>query len=104
MSRQTYRAASQNYDVALSATGIRNARTLSARSLLKLFLLPRSKIPRKDGQRKHLAGHTHTAIKREYIDKLGKRHLLLCNPVGYPDENPFAEYGLKREDFLVEVE
>ena len=49
------------------------------------------------------AGHTHTAIKREYIDKLGKRHLLLCNPVGYPDENTFAEYGLKREDFVVAV-
>jgi hypothetical protein len=50
------------------------------------------------------AGHTHTAIKREYIDALGKGHLLLCNPVGYPDENPFAEHGLKREDFLEEVE
>ncbi len=50
------------------------------------------------------AGHTHTAIKREFTDKLGKKHLLLCNPVGYPEENPYAEYGLKREDFLVEVE
>jgi hypothetical protein len=50
------------------------------------------------------AGHTHTAIKRKYIDPLGKKHLLLCNPVGYPNENPYAEYGIKREDFLVEVE
>ena len=50
------------------------------------------------------AGHTHIAIKREYTDKLDKKHLLLCNPVGYPDENPYAEHGLKREDFLVEVE
>jgi hypothetical protein len=49
------------------------------------------------------AGHTHIAIKREYTDPLGKKHLLLCNPVGYPDENPYAEHGLKREDFLVEV-
>ena len=50
------------------------------------------------------AGHTHTAMKREFTDAKGKRHLLLCNPVGYPDENPFAEYGLKREEFVVEVE
>ncbi len=49
------------------------------------------------------AGHTHTAIKRKFTDSLGKKHLLLCNPVGYPDENPYAEYGLKREDFLVDV-
>ena len=49
------------------------------------------------------AGHTHIAMKREYTDAKGKRHLLLCNPVGYPEENPYAEYGLKREDFLVEV-
>lgn len=49
------------------------------------------------------AGHTHIAIRREYTDPLGKKHLLLCNPVGYPEENPYAEYGLKREDFLVEV-
>lgn len=49
------------------------------------------------------AGHTHTAIKREYSDSYGKKHLLLCNPVGYPDENPYAEYGLKLEDFLVEI-
>jgi hypothetical protein len=49
------------------------------------------------------AGHTHTAIKREYIDVLGKKHLLLCNPVGYPDENPYAEHGLKLEDFLMDV-
>ena len=49
------------------------------------------------------AGHTHTAIKREYTDVLGKKHLLLCNPVGYPDENPYAEHGLKLEDFLVEI-
>lgn len=50
------------------------------------------------------AGHTHIAIKREYTDKLGKKHLLLCNPVSYPDENSYAEYGLKREVFLVDVE
>lgn len=50
------------------------------------------------------AGHTHTAMKREFMDAKGKRHLLLCNPVGYPDENPYAEYGLKREDFVVEVD
>lgn len=49
------------------------------------------------------AGHTHIAIRREYTDPLGKKHLLLCNPVGYPEENPYVEYGLKREDFLVEV-
>lgn len=49
------------------------------------------------------AGHTHIAMKREYTDAKGKRHLLLCNPVGYPEENPYAEYGLKREEFLVEV-
>ena len=49
------------------------------------------------------AGHTHIAMKREYTDAKGKRHLLLCNPVGYPEEDPYAEYGLKREDFLVEV-
>lgn len=50
------------------------------------------------------AGHTHTAIKREFTDKLGKKHLLLCNPVGYPEENPYAEYGLKREDFLIDLD
>ena len=50
------------------------------------------------------AGHTHTAIKREFTDTKGKRHLLLCNPVGYPEENPYAEHGLKREDFVVDVE
>ncbi len=50
------------------------------------------------------AGHTHTAMKREFIDAKGKRHLLLCNPVGYPEENPYAEYGLRREEFVVEVE
>ena len=49
------------------------------------------------------AGHTHTAMKREITDAKGKHHLLLCNPVGYPEENPYAEYGLKREDFVVEV-
>ena len=49
------------------------------------------------------AGHTHIAMKREYTDAKGKRHLLLCNPVGYPEEDPYAEYGLKREEFLVEV-
>ncbi len=49
------------------------------------------------------AGHTHTAMKKEFTDAKGKRHLLLCNPIGYPDENPYAEYGLKREDFVVEV-
>jgi hypothetical protein len=43
-------------------------------------------------------------MKREFTDAKGKHHLLLCNPVGYPDENPYAEYGLKREDFVVEVE
>ncbi|MBR2898460.1 MAG: hypothetical protein IKC23_02395 [Fibrobacter sp.] len=47
---------------------------------------------------------SNTAIKREYTDKLGKKHLLLCNPVGDPDEKPYAEYGLKREDFLVKME
>ena len=50
------------------------------------------------------AGHTHTAIKHEFTDKLGKKHLLLCNPVGYPEENPYAEYGLKREDFLITLD
>ena len=49
------------------------------------------------------AGHTHTAMKREITDAKGKHHLLLCNPVGYPEENPYVEYGLKREDFVVEV-
>ena len=49
------------------------------------------------------AGHTHIAMKREYTDAKGKRHLLLCNPVGYPEEDPYAEYGLKREEFLVEM-
>ncbi|WP_173467324.1 metallophosphoesterase [Fibrobacter succinogenes] len=49
------------------------------------------------------AGHIHTAIKREYTDRFGKKHLLLCNPVGYPDENPYAEHGLKQDDFVVEV-
>ena len=32
------------------------------------------------------AGHTHTAIKKMYVDSQGKGHLLLCNPVGYPDD------------------
>ena len=50
------------------------------------------------------AGHTHTAIKRVFTDAKGKRHLLLCNPVGYPEENPYAEHELKREDFVVDVE
>ena len=50
------------------------------------------------------AGHTHTAMKREFTDAKGKRHLLLCNPVGYPEENPYAEYGLTREEFVVEVD
>ena len=50
------------------------------------------------------AGHTHIAMKREYTDAKGKRHLLLCNPIGYPEEDPYAEYGLKREEFLVDVE
>ena len=49
------------------------------------------------------SGHTHIAMKREYTDAKGKRHLLLCNPVGYPEEDPYAEYGLKREEFVVEV-
>lgn len=49
------------------------------------------------------AGHTHTAIKKVVHDSTGKSHLLLCNPVGYPDERPYLEYGLRREDFLLEV-
>lgn len=49
------------------------------------------------------AGHTHTAIKKWITDSKGKKHLLLCNPVGYPNENPYQEYGLKKEDFVVEV-
>jgi hypothetical protein len=46
------------------------------------------------------AGHTHTAIKSEYTDTLGKKHLLLCNPVGYPDEEPYAEHGTKKGRFF----
>lgn len=49
------------------------------------------------------AGHTHTAIKKKVRDGLGKSHLLLCNPVGYPNEHPFCEYSLHREDFLIEL-
>ena len=49
------------------------------------------------------AGHTHTAIKKKFVDSRGKSHLLLCNPVGYPGENPYAEYDLRREDFLIEL-
>lgn len=49
------------------------------------------------------AGHTHTAIKKEYVDSLGKSHLLLCHPVGYPTEKPYEEYGLSKEDFLIEL-
>ena len=43
-------------------------------------------------------GHTHDAYK---IEKNGK--LFLCNPIGYPFENPFELNSLKREDFLIEV-
>jgi hypothetical protein len=50
------------------------------------------------------AGHTHTAIKKTFVDLQGKCHLLLCNPVGYPDENPYAENDLRREDFLIELD
>ncbi|MCQ2106593.1 MAG: metallophosphoesterase [Fibrobacter sp.] len=49
------------------------------------------------------AGHTHSAIKRVVCDSLGKSHLLLCNPVGYPNEHPYEENSLKREDFLLEI-
>ena len=49
------------------------------------------------------AGHTHIAIKRKYTDSKGKQHLLLCNPVGYPDETPYAEYGLNKDDFFIEI-
>lgn len=49
------------------------------------------------------AGHTHSAIKRVVRDSLGKSHLLLCNPVGYPTEHPYEENNLKREDFLLEI-
>lgn len=49
------------------------------------------------------AGHTHSAIKKIVCDSAGKSHLLLCNPVGYPDEHPYQEHNLKREDFLLEI-
>lgn len=49
------------------------------------------------------AGHTHSAIKKVVRDSLGKSHLLLCNPVGYPTEHPYDENNLKREDFLLEI-
>lgn len=49
------------------------------------------------------AGHTHSAIKRVVRDSLGKSHLLLCNPVGYPTEHPYEENNLRREDFLLEL-
>lgn len=49
------------------------------------------------------AGHTHSAIKRVVRDSLGKSHLLLCNPVGYPTEHPYEENNLRREDFLLEI-
>lgn len=49
------------------------------------------------------AGHTHSAIKKIIRDSSGKSHLLLCNPVGYPNEEPYREHGLRREDFLVDV-
>ena len=49
------------------------------------------------------AGHTHCAIRKVVRDSLGKSHLLLCNPVGYPNEYPYEEFGLSREDFLLEI-
>lgn len=50
-----------------------------------------------------LAGHTHTAFKKKFCDSLGKSHLLLCNPIGYPNESPLFECSLKREDFLIQI-
>lgn len=49
------------------------------------------------------AGHIHSAIKKVVRDSLGKNHLLLCNPVGYPDEEPYRENNLHREDFLLDI-
>lgn len=50
------------------------------------------------------AGHTHTAFKKVYVDSRGRKHLMLCNPVGYPTERPYEENGLRPEDFLIDIE
>lgn len=49
-----------------------------------------------------ICGHTHTAYKKDYINSKGNTIHLVCNPMGYPSENPYDE-GCKREDFLIEL-
>jgi hypothetical protein len=49
------------------------------------------------------AGHTHDALKKEYINSSGNKIQLLINPYGYPDEIPYDNNNLSKEDFLIEV-
>lgn len=50
-----------------------------------------------------VAGHTHGARKLEYKNSSGNTIHLLCNPIGYPGENPYADGGFKGNDFIIEV-
>jgi len=49
-----------------------------------------------------ICGHTHTAYKKDYINSKGNTIHFICNPMGYPSEDPF-EGIFKREDFLIEI-
>lgn len=48
-------------------------------------------------------GHTHDAWKTEYEDSVGKKHLILCNPYGYPNEKPLVLNSLEKADFVIDV-
>lgn len=49
-----------------------------------------------------ICGHTHTAYKVDYINSKGNTIHIICNPMGYPNEDPF-EGKFNREDFLIEI-
>lgn len=51
-----------------------------------------------------ICGHTHDAWKVDYTNSNGNVIHLLCNPVGYPHEDPLSLNYLKKEDFLIEIQ
>ena len=48
-----------------------------------------------------ICGHTHDRWKTDYVNKDGKTIHILCNPMGYPNEN--NNTSLNKEDYLIDV-
>lgn len=50
-----------------------------------------------------LCGHTHDCWDTEYVNESGNRIRILCNPVAYPEENPYTLHSLTRKNYILDV-